>query len=76
MKKAKIFKNGQSQAVRLPKEFQFDGQEVYAQKTEGGILLTPVEDRWSTFKKSLTKFSNDFMQDREQPQFQEREGLD
>ena len=41
MEKAKIFMNGRSQAVRLPKKFRFKGSEVYIKKTEEGVLLIP-----------------------------------
>ncbi len=75
MKKAKIFKNGQSQAVRLPKEFQFKGKEVFAQKVGKGVLLLPADSPWEIFRQSLNKFSDDFMLTREQPQFDDREDL-
>lgn len=75
MKKAKIFKNGQSQAIRLPKEFQFKGKEVFAQRVGNGVLLLPADSPWELFRQSLNKFSNDFMVDREQPVYDEREDL-
>ena len=73
MKKAKIFQNGQSQAVRLPKEFRFSGKEVLVQKFGNGILLLPTNKPWDTFKMSLDLFSDDFMTDRIQPEPQKRE---
>ena len=42
MKKAKVFMNGQSQAVRLPKEFRFEEDEVTVQKFGDGVLILPV----------------------------------
>ena len=42
VKVAKLFKNGRSQAVRLPKEFRFEGDRVRVRKVEGGVLLEPV----------------------------------
>lgn len=41
-KRAKLFKNGRSQAVRLPKEFRFEGTEVRIRRQGGGVLLEPV----------------------------------
>jgi antitoxin VapB len=75
MKKAKIFKNGQSQAIRLPKEFQFKGKEVFAQKVGNGVLLLPVDSPWELFRQSLNKFTDDFMVTRNQPKYDEREEL-
>lgn len=73
MKKAKLFQNGQSQAVRLPKEFRFLGNEVYASKVGEGVLLLPVKNRWELLQKSLSEFTNDFMTERNQPELQIRE---
>ncbi len=41
-KVAKLFRNGRSQAVRLPKEFRFEGNEVRVRKVAGGVLLEPI----------------------------------
>ena len=41
-KVAKLFRNGRSQAVRLPKEFRFEGDSVRVRKVPGGVLLEPV----------------------------------
>ena len=73
MKKAKLFKNGQSQAVRLPKEFQCPGKEVFIKRVGNTILLIPIENLWRQWERSLDLFSDDFMQDRNQPETQERE---
>jgi antitoxin VapB len=73
MQTAKLFKNGQSQAVRLPKEFRFDGDQVYIKRLGSGVLLLPHHDAWDIMIESLDKFSEDFMEDREQPEQQERE---
>jgi antitoxin VapB len=43
MKTAKLFKNGRSQAVRLPKEFQFQGDQVRIRRLGRGVLLEPLE---------------------------------
>jgi antitoxin VapB len=44
---AKLFKNGRSQAVRLPKEFRFDGDEVYVKRVGGGVMLLSKSDPWA-----------------------------
>lgn len=76
MDRAKLFKNGQSQAVRLPKRLRFKGTEVYARKLGNGVLLLPVNDPWGPLREALGAFSEDFMDERDQPEAQEREGLD
>lgn len=75
MKTAKLFRNGQSQAVRLPKEFRFEGDFVYVKKSGNAIILLPARGSWDSFVKSLEKFSEDFMAEREQPVSQKREAL-
>jgi antitoxin VapB len=60
MKTAKLFKNGQSQAVRLPKEFRMTGTEVYIKKQGEAIILLPKEKSWATLFKSLDQFEKDF----------------
>ena len=76
LKTAKLFKNGQSQAVRLPKEFRFEGTEVYIKKVGEAVVLLPFEHSWNTLFDSLTQFSDDFMEERAQPEMhQDREGL-
>ena len=73
-KTAKIFKNGHSQAVRLPKEYRLPGDEVKITRLGTGILLQPIEQDFSCLAEAINQFSDDFMeQGREQPQSQERE---
>lgn len=62
MEIAKIFPNGQSQAVRLPKECRFAGDEVYAQKLGDAVLLIPKDKVWEVFMEGLNSFSGDFLQ--------------
>jgi antitoxin VapB len=45
---AKLFKNGRSQAVRLPKEFRFEGDEVYVKRVGGGVVLLSKDDPWAS----------------------------
>jgi antitoxin VapB len=73
MQTAKIFQNGRSQAIRIPKEFQFDGVEVIIQKHGDAVILVPHEKAWAVFLEGLNGFSSDFMADgREQGLDQER----
>ncbi len=76
MMTAKIFENGRSQAVRLPKECRFSGEEVAVNKIGDVVILMPKENKWAGFLSSLKLFSDDFMCDgREQSEKQEREPL-
>lgn len=68
MKSAKLFKYGQSQAVRLPKEFWFEGEEVYLKKIANSVVLIPRKDPWRPLIESLDEFSEDFMETRDQPE--------
>ncbi|PYV38954.1 MAG: AbrB/MazE/SpoVT family DNA-binding domain-containing protein [Acidobacteria bacterium] len=72
MKTAKIFKNGQSQAVRLPKEFRFEDDEVFIKRTGSAVLLIPKRSSWDSLLNSLEKFSPDYMNERGQPSRQTR----
>jgi len=75
MKTAKLFQNGQSQAVRLPREFRFIGKEVYIKKAGDGVILLPVRNTWASLMNSLHKFSDDFMVSRNQPEQPERDDM-
>jgi len=67
MKTAKLFKNGNSQAVRLPKEFRLPGDEVYIKKQGETIVLFPKEKSWEPLFHSLNHFAKDFEMKRNQP---------
>jgi antitoxin VapB len=75
MKTAKLFQNGQSQAVRLPKEFRFKDDHVFIKKSGNIVMLIPAKNSWDSLIESLDKFSEDFMTERKQPDTQKREGL-
>ncbi len=75
MKTAKLFQNGQSQAVRLPKEFRFKGNRVYIKKIGEAVMLVPYSENWDSLWKSLDEFSDDFMDSRNQPPQQHRATL-
>lgn len=72
MKTAKLFRNGESQAVRLPKEFRFEGKEVLIRRVGSAVILLPKTKSWDTLIGSLAKFPPDFMADREQPREEDR----
>lgn len=65
MKTAKIFTYGRSQAVRLPKEFQFAGDRVYINRVGDMVVLVPTDTTWDLLEGSLSKFSEDFMAERD-----------
>lgn len=73
METARLFRNGQSQAVRLPKEFRFQGDRVFIKRVGNAVVLIPYQEPWETLYESLDLFSDDFMEDREQPAQQQRE---
>ena len=66
MNKAKIFTNGRSQAVRLPKEYRFDTKEVMINKIGDTLVLYPKTSGWNALLNSAGKFTDDFMKDRKQ----------
>jgi antitoxin VapB len=75
VKTAKLFQNGRSQAVRLPKEFRFSGSQVFIKKSGNAVVLIPYQDSWQALFDSLNQFSEDFMVSRDQPGQQVREGI-
>lgn len=62
MMTAKVFENGRSQAVRLPKEYRFDTDEVAINKIGDIVLIIPKENKWESFLQSVDMFSEDFME--------------
>lgn len=75
MDTAKIFTNGRSQAVRLPKDYRIQGKEAFITKIGDSVLLIPKKEKWDSLFDSLTQFSDDFMDERAQPEVDEREKL-
>ena len=63
METAKLFANGKSQAIRLPKEYRFSGDEVYIKKVGNTVMLFPKERAWETFIEGLNSFTDDFFAD-------------
>ena len=65
MDKAKIFMNGRSQAVRLPKKYRFNEKEVYIKKTDDGILLIPKRNSvWDIWERNIMKYDDKFREER------------
>jgi antitoxin VapB len=75
MQTAKLFINGRSQAVRLPKEFRFSGNEIFINKIGKIIILIPKDDSWASLAESLDRFTDDYMETRNQPPHDPREKL-
>lgn len=75
MDTAKIFENGKSQAVRLPKAYRLKGKEAYITKVGDAIILLPKKNKWDSLIASLDKFSDDFMSERMQLELENRERL-
>jgi antitoxin VapB len=75
MKTAKLFRNGQSQAVRLPREFRFEGDFVYVKKSGNAVVLLPAKGIWEPLVRRLGEFSEDFLAERNQPKGQKRRAL-
>lgn len=75
LKEAKIFMNGQSQAVRLPKEFRFSEKSVFIKRVGDAVVLLPRHTTWSALFEALENFSDDYMDTRDQGTLEEREGM-
>jgi antitoxin VapB len=72
MQTAKVFQNGRSQAIRLPKEFRVDADEVYLKKTPEGFLVI-ARDPWEMFFEGVEELSDDFLAGgRKQPPIERR----
>jgi antitoxin VapB len=72
-RKARIFMNNRSQAVRLPKEFQFSTREVFMRKEGSEVVLSPRPFDWTTYLAEGPVASANFMEDIEDLRVQERE---
>jgi antitoxin VapB len=76
MDTAKVFMSGNSQAVRLPKEFRLAGDEVVIKRLGNAIVLLPKDDPWQIMFDALAEFSDDLVLERDQPPAQERAPLE
>ncbi|OLY62853.1 antitoxin [Leptospira santarosai] len=67
---------GDSQAIRLPKNYRFKGREVYIRKDGNNVILTPIDDIVDRFWNTLHNFSDDLIIDRNQPnEYDKRNGI-
>lgn len=72
MDTAKLFKSGNSQAVRLPKQYRFAGNEVVIKRLGNAVVLLPKDDPWQVLFDALAAFPEDAHIEREQRLPQER----
>ena len=77
-KTAKLFRNGRSQAVRLPLEFRFEGDEVRIRQVGDGVLLEPMITDVQHWFAQMDRFKGQFMKkgSRQQPRTPRREIFD
>ncbi|MEQ1105851.1 antitoxin [Acinetobacter ursingii] len=73
MEHAKIFQSGRSQAVRLPKAFRFQGNEVVIKHFGNGVLLLPLENPWDMMQDAVNEFEDGFQLERDEQIDQQRE---
>lgn len=77
METAKVFWSGRSQAVRLPKEFRFDGEEVRIRRHGSAVILEPVTEDWAWLDRLIGPIDEDFVRATgEEPSEQHRAELD
>lgn len=70
---AKLFKNGRSQAVRLPAEYRFTTREVFIERQGDAVILRPKPQDWDEFFAHVSKVPSDFLADRTDLPPEERE---
>ena len=75
METARIFQSGRSQAVRLPKAYRFEGDEVVVRHFGNGVLLLPLSEPWAMLDAALDAFEPGFQINRDQPADQLREDI-
>jgi len=75
METAKIFMNGRSEAIRLPKDCRFEAKEVFIKKKGDIVMLVPKKKLWDVFLTGLQGFSDDFMDERSNDKPQKRAAL-
>ena len=72
MKTAKVFKSGNSQAVRIPKEFEIDAREVSIQRKGKDLILSPAKKSWKEYYARGRRFTGDFMESSDDAPAEER----
>ncbi|EDN71080.1 virulence associated protein B [Beggiatoa sp. PS] len=73
--KSVVIQKGKTQWVELPNAFHLNGQEVFIKSIGNAIVLIPSDNPWQSLFDSLEQFSDDFMDEREQPKQQLREAF-
>jgi antitoxin VapB len=73
MDTAKLFQIGRNQAVRLPKAYRFEGDEVFVKRVGDGVLLLPASHQWRNLVESLAEFEPGFQLERQDGPPQERD---
>lgn len=77
MDKAKIFMNGKSQAVRLPKKYRFSTEEILIEEHPRGVLLVDPKKRWEGLQEIIDQFSDDLFKDgRDQGKWEKRDEIE
>jgi antitoxin VapB len=77
MDTAKLFWSGRSQAVRLPKEFRFEGKEVRIRRRGNMVILEPIPEDWAWLDALVGKLDDDVIEAINEPvEQQERPELD
>lgn len=67
MIKTRVFQNGNSQAIRIPQEMRTEKKEYCISKIGEVFIAFPSDDPWSTVRNVIGTFPEDFMEDRDQP---------
>jgi len=67
MDTAKVFMHGRSQAVRLPKAYRFDADEVAVSRLGDLVILCPRDKAWEAMERGIAGFTDDALADRDQP---------
>lgn len=78
MHTTRVFQNGNSQALRIPQELRTEEKEFYINKVGEIFIAYPADDPWATVRQVIGTFPEDFMEEREQPPWEdipEREGF-
>ena len=75
METAKLFTNGGSQAVRLPKDCRFNDDEIFVNKIGNAVILLPKNDQWASMMLGLSMFTDDFMNDYTDLEVEEKDSL-
>ena len=75
MTQTKVFQNGNSQAIRIPQELRTDRRDFCIAKIGEIFIAFPADDPWAPLRQTIGTFPADFLEERDQPEDQEREEL-